>query len=92
MEFRNGILLQLFECIESTLNEVKRKMIKAHARNAAPKSLVTRARRKVCAMRATHSHADDRFVVRRWQARAGSWLDDFAFARVVTGLRPASAG
>jgi hypothetical protein len=39
MEFRNGILLQLFECIESTQNEVKRKMIKTGASNDAPKSL-----------------------------------------------------
>jgi hypothetical protein len=39
MEFRNGILLQLFECIESTQNEVKRKMIETGACNAAPKSL-----------------------------------------------------
>ncbi len=32
MEFRNGRLLQLFECIESTQNEVKRKMNdRAHA-------------------------------------------------------------
>jgi hypothetical protein len=38
MEFRNGNLLQLVECIESTQNEVKRKMIEAWACNAAPKS------------------------------------------------------
>jgi len=38
MEFRNGLLLQLFECIESTQNEVKRKMIATRACNAAPKS------------------------------------------------------
>jgi hypothetical protein len=38
MEFRNGLLLQLIECIESTQNEVKRKMIATDARNAAPKS------------------------------------------------------
>jgi len=38
MEFRNGILLQLFECIESTQNEVKRKMIDADTCNAVPKS------------------------------------------------------
>jgi hypothetical protein len=52
MEFRNGILLQLFECIESTQNEVKRKMIETGASNDAPKSLrdVTRGE-KVCAMR-----------------------------------------
>jgi hypothetical protein len=35
MEFRNGILLQLFECIESTQNEVKRKMIETGASNDA---------------------------------------------------------
>ena len=39
MEFRNAILLQLVECIESTQNEVKRKMIDRGVRNAAPKSL-----------------------------------------------------
>jgi hypothetical protein len=39
MEFRNGILLQLFECIESTQNEVKRKMIETDASHDAPKSL-----------------------------------------------------
>jgi hypothetical protein len=38
MEFRNGILLQLVECIESSQNEVKRKMIEAGACNAVPKS------------------------------------------------------
>ena len=39
MEFRNDLLLQLIECIESTHNEVKRKMIETGACNAAPKSL-----------------------------------------------------
>jgi hypothetical protein len=38
MEFRNGVLLQLVECIESTQNEVKRKMIETVARSDAPKS------------------------------------------------------
>jgi hypothetical protein len=38
MEFRNAVLLQLVECIESTQNEVKRKMIEARACNVAPKS------------------------------------------------------
>jgi hypothetical protein len=38
MEFRNGVLLQLVEGIESTQNEVKRKMIEAGACNAVPKS------------------------------------------------------
>jgi hypothetical protein len=38
MEFRNGNLLQLFECIESTQNEVKRKMIETDACNDVPKS------------------------------------------------------
>jgi len=46
MEFRNGILLQLFECIESTQNEVKRKMIVDHTCNAVRKSLhASRARK-----------------------------------------------
>ena len=49
MEFRNGILLQLFECIESTQNEVKRKMIETGARNDVPKSHARLAREeKVC--------------------------------------------
>ena len=47
MEFRNGVLLQLFECIESTQNEVKRKMIATGAGNDAPKSPARlRTRRK----------------------------------------------
>jgi hypothetical protein len=44
MEFRNGLLLQLFECIESTQNEVKRKMIETGACNAVPKSHARLAR------------------------------------------------
>src|ERR1700690_572971 len=49
MEFRNGVLLQLFECIESARNEVKRKMIETAACNDAPKSLRNLAREeKVC--------------------------------------------
>jgi hypothetical protein len=36
---RNDVLLQLVECIESTQNEVKRKMIDREACKAAPKSL-----------------------------------------------------
>ena len=44
MEFRNGLLLQLIECIESTQNEVKRKMIETGACNAAPKSHARRTR------------------------------------------------
>jgi hypothetical protein len=46
MEFCNGILLQLFECIESTQNEVKRKMIEADARIDVPKSFQRIAREK----------------------------------------------
>jgi hypothetical protein len=38
MEFRNDVLLQLVECIESTQNEVKRKMVEEKAYNDAPKS------------------------------------------------------
>jgi hypothetical protein len=62
MEFRNGVLLQLFECIESTQNEVKRKMIATGASNDAPKSLrdvareeksfATDARRSPCSSNA----------------------------------------
>jgi len=46
MEFRNGILLQLIECIESTQNEVKRKMIKADALQRCTKSSARLAREK----------------------------------------------
>ena len=47
MEFCNGRLLQLIECIESTQNEVKGKMIASGAFHDAPKSPgVTRARKK----------------------------------------------
>jgi hypothetical protein len=44
MEFRNGLLLQLIECIESTQNEVKRKMIETRACTDAPKSHARLAR------------------------------------------------
>jgi len=44
MEFRNGLLLQLIECIESTQNEVKRKMIETSACTDAPKSHARLAR------------------------------------------------
>jgi hypothetical protein len=44
MEFRNGHLLQLIECIESTQNEVKRKMIETRACTDAPKSHARLAR------------------------------------------------
>ena len=48
MEFCNGRLLQLIECIESTQNEVKGKMIESSALHDAPKSPgVTRARKKI---------------------------------------------
>jgi hypothetical protein len=46
MEFRNDDLLQLVECIESTQNEVKRKMIEAGACNAVPKSPAPLTREK----------------------------------------------
>src|SRR5208282_2383500 len=46
MEFRNDILLRLVECIESTQNEVKRKMIETDACNAAPRSHARLAREK----------------------------------------------
>jgi hypothetical protein len=55
MEFRNGILLQLFECIESTQNEVKRKMIETGACNAVPKSPARLAREKKSSDITTHS-------------------------------------
>src|SRR3974390_1433653 len=38
MESCNGLLLQLIECIESTRNEVKRKMIAESVRDSAPRS------------------------------------------------------
>jgi hypothetical protein len=44
MEFRNGLLLQLIECIESTQNEVKRKMIETSVCTDAPKSHARLAR------------------------------------------------
>ena len=44
MEFRNDVLLQLVECIESTQNEVKRKIAEADARNDALKSPMPFAR------------------------------------------------
>jgi hypothetical protein len=47
MEFRNDVLLQLVECIESTRNEVKRKMIVMVACNAVPKSPERVAREKI---------------------------------------------
>jgi hypothetical protein len=63
MEFRNGNLLQLFECIESTQNEVKRKMIEAGACNAVPKSLRDECEKKIAALRAISSRS--RTVVSR---------------------------
>jgi hypothetical protein len=48
MESCNGRLLQLIECIESTQNEVKKKMIESSAFNDAPKSpRAIHARRKL---------------------------------------------
>jgi hypothetical protein len=55
MEFRNGVMLQLIECIESTQNEVKRKMIEAEACNVAPKSHARHAREKSSRHLATYS-------------------------------------
>jgi hypothetical protein len=49
MEFSNGVLLQLFECIESTQNEVKRKMIEKERQHDTPKSPTRRAREKMLA-------------------------------------------
>jgi len=56
MEFRNGRLLQLFECIESTQNEVKRKMIETGAFNAVPKSHARLAREEKSSAITTCSH------------------------------------
>jgi hypothetical protein len=55
MEFCNGVLLQLIECIESTQNEVKRKMIETGARSVAPKSHERLAREKM--FRSHHKNA-----------------------------------
>jgi hypothetical protein len=55
MEFCNGVLLQLIECIESTQNEVKRKMIETGACSLAPKSHERLARKKM--FRAHHKNA-----------------------------------
>jgi hypothetical protein len=63
MEFRNGVLLQLVEGIESTQNEVKRKMIEAGACNDAPKSHARRAREKSSRAITTHSHLFSHQVV-----------------------------
>ena len=46
MESCNGLLSQLFDCIESTHSEVKRKMSVRAWRNDAPKSLLSLARQK----------------------------------------------
>ena len=47
MEFRNGVLLQLVECIESTQNEVKRKMIETRRMQRCTKvTCISRARKK----------------------------------------------
>ena len=46
MESCNGLLSQLFDCIESTHSEVKRKMSVRATRNDAPKSLLSLARQK----------------------------------------------
>jgi len=56
MEFRNGVLLQLIECIESTQNEVKRKMIETGACNDAPKSHARLAREEK-SLRAITTHS-----------------------------------
>jgi len=45
----NGDLLQLIECIESTRNEVKRKMIETSACSVARKSPEGEAEEKICA-------------------------------------------
>jgi len=63
MEFRNGLLLQLIECIESTQNEVKRKMIETGVRNDVPKSPARLAREKRSRDVTTHSHAFSHPVV-----------------------------
>ena len=55
MEFRNGVLLQLVECIESTQNEVKRKMIETGACNAVPKSHARCMREEKIGDMTTHS-------------------------------------
>jgi hypothetical protein len=47
MEFRNAVLLQLVECILSTQNEVKRKMIETCACNAVPKSRASSRAKKM---------------------------------------------
>jgi hypothetical protein len=46
MESCNGRLLQLIECIETTQNEVKKKMIESSAFNDAPKSPGVHSREK----------------------------------------------
>jgi hypothetical protein len=46
MESCNGRLLQLIECIETTQNEVKKKMIESSALHDAPKSPSVHSRKK----------------------------------------------
>src|SRR6267143_2254605 len=66
MEFRNGLMLQLIECIESTQNEVKRKMIETSACTDAPKSHARLAREeKVRGPITTHSAVPPSRGVRR---------------------------
>jgi hypothetical protein len=62
MEFRNDVLLQLVECIESTQNEVKRKMIASLACNAVLKSL-HHARAKTFRATPRQLHREAQFFV-----------------------------
>jgi len=62
MEFRNGVLLQLIECIESTQNEVKKKMSVTDSYHDALKSLGDGANKKPSrphAIRSRRFHVDD---------------------------------
>src|ERR1700682_167736 len=66
MESCNGLLSQLFDCIESAHSEVKRKMIVNVSCNDVPKSLHSLARQKSSALddnRTTQSVAEVKFVV-----------------------------
>jgi hypothetical protein len=74
MESCNGDLLQLIECIESTQNEVKRKMIGSRAHIEAPKSLRLREREKIArAVRNLNVFALLRAIVSNPFAASTAW-------------------
>jgi hypothetical protein len=88
MEFRNGVLLQLIECIESTKNEVKRKMIITDSCSDVRKSSTRIFSKKklhdVAMQRRGSNVCCEAMVVRRWrlaklrltsESRSAAWFD-----------------